>query len=116
MDKEKREAIDARNQAESMIHGAEKSLSDLGDKADGNAKKEVEDGVADLKTALEGEDISIIKEKTSSLSAVMMKMGEAAYKANETNNAESADATDNSDETKEDVVDADFEDLDDQKK
>ena len=90
-DKEKREAIDARNQAESMIHGAEKSLSDLGDKAEDNAKKEVEDAVAELKTALEGEDISIIKEKTSSLSAVMMKMGEAAYKANEANNAESAD-------------------------
>ena len=110
-DKEKREAIDARNQAESMIHGAEKSLSDLGDKAEDNAKKEVEDAVAELKTALEGEDISIIKEKTSSLSAVMMKMGEAAYKANEANNAESADNADDTGESKEDVVDADFEEV-----
>ena len=110
-DKEKREAIDARNQAESMIHGAEKSLSDLGDKAEDNAKKEVEDAVADLKTALEGEDISIIKEKTSSLSAVMMKMGEAAYKANEANNAESADNANDTGESKEDVVDADFEEV-----
>ena len=110
-DKEKREAIDARNQAESMIHGAEKSLSDLGDKADDNAKKEVEDAVAELKTALEGEDISIIKEKTSSLSAVMMKMGEAAYKANEANNAESADNANDTGESKEDVVDADFEEV-----
>ncbi len=110
-DKEKREAIDARNQAESMIHGAEKSLSDLGDKAEDNAKKEVENAVAELKTALEGEDISIIKEKTSSLSAVMMKMGEAAYKANEENNAESADNADNTGESKEDVVDADFEEV-----
>ena len=111
-DKEKREAIDARNQAESMIHGAEKSLSDLGDKAEDNAKKEVEDAVAELKTALEGEDISIIKEKTSSLSAVMMKMGEAAYKANEANNAESADNSDDTaGESKEDVVDADFEEV-----
>ena len=110
-DKEKREAIDARNQAESMIHGAEKSLSDLGDKAEDNAKKEVEDAVAELKTALEGEDISIIKEKTSSLSAVMMKMGEAAYKANEANNAESADSADDTGESKEDVVDADFEEV-----
>jgi molecular chaperone DnaK len=110
-DKEKREAIDARNQAESMIHGAEKSLSDLGDKAEDNAKKEVEDAVAELKTALEGEDISIIKEKTSSLSAVMMKMGEAAYKANEANNAESADSADDPGESKEDVVDADFEEV-----
>ena len=110
-DKEKREAIDARNQAESMIHGAEKSLSDLGDKAEDNAKKEVEDAVAELKTALEGEDISIIKEKTSSLSAVMMKMGEAAYKANEANNAESADNADDTAANKEDVVDADFEEV-----
>jgi molecular chaperone DnaK len=110
-DKEKREAIDARNQAESMMHGAEKSLSDLGDKAEANTKKEVEDAVAELKTALEGEDISIIKEKTSSLSAVMMKMGEAAYKANEANNAESADNADNTGESKEDVVDADFEEV-----
>ena len=110
-DKEKREAIDARNQAESMMHGAEKSLSDLGDKAEANTKKEVEDAVAELKTALEGEDISIIKEKTSSLSAVMMKMGEAAYKANEANNAESADNADDTGESKEDVVDADFEEV-----
>merc|ERR1712146_277372 len=110
-DKEKREAIEARNQAESMIHGAEKSLSDLGDKAEDNAKKEVEDAVAELKTALEGEDISIIKEKTSSLSAVMMKMGDAAYKANEANNAESADNVDDTGESKEDVVDADFEEV-----
>ena len=110
-DKEKREAIDARNQAESMIHGAEKSLSDLGDKAEDNTKKEVEDAVNELKTALEGEDITIIKEKTSSLSAVMMKMGEAAYKANEANNAESADNTDDTGESKEDVVDADFEEV-----
>lgn len=110
-DKEKREAIDVRNQAESMIHGAEKSLSDLGDKAEDNAKKEVEDAVAELKTALESEDVSIIKEKTSSLSAVMMKMGEAAYKTNEANNAESSGNTDDTGESKEDVVDADFEEV-----
>ena len=110
-DKQKREGIDARNQAESMIHGAEKSLTDLGDKAEANAKDEVEQAITDLKTALEGDDVTIIKEKTSALSAVMMKMGEAAYKANDANNAESADTTDNSSETKEDVVDADFEEV-----
>ena len=109
--KKKREAIDTRNQAESMLHGAEKSLSDLGDKAEESSKKEVEDAISDLKTALEGDDVSIIKEKTSALSAIMMKMGEAAYKANETNNAESAGATEDVVETKEDVVDADFEEV-----
>ncbi len=110
-DKEKREAIDTRNQAESMIHAAEKSLSDLGDKAEDDTKKGVEDAITELKTALEGEDVSVIKEKTSALSAVMMKMGEAAYKSNGANNAESADTTNDHGETKEDVVDADFEEV-----
>ena len=82
-DKEKRDVIDARNQAESMVHGAEKSLTDLGDKAEPATKSEVEQAIQEVKTALEGEDTSVIKEKTSALSAVMMKMGEAAYKANE---------------------------------
>ncbi len=110
-DKEKREAIDVRNQAESMIHGAEKSLTDLGDKADPSAKSEVEDAIGEVKTSLEGEDITVIKDKTSALSAVMMKMGEAAYKSNQENNSENPESTDTSNENKEDVVDADFEEV-----
>mgnify|MGYP005737664333 FL=1 len=110
-DKEKREAIDVRNQAESMIHGAEKSLTDLGDKADPSAKSEVEVAIGEVKTSLEGEDISTIKDKTSALSAVMMKMGEAAYKANQENNSDNPEETDTSNENKEDVVDADFEEV-----
>ena len=110
-DKEKREAIDVRNQAESMIHGAEKSLTDLGDKADPSAKSEVENAIGEVKTSLEGEDISTIKDKTSALSAVMMKMGEAAYKANQENSSENPEDNDTSNENKEDVVDADFEEV-----
>jgi len=111
-DKEKREAIDTRNQAESMIHGAEKSLADLGDKAEANAKNEVEQAITDLKTALDGDDISAIKEKTSSLSAVMMKMGEAAYKANEQNSEAGSEKNETeANNDKEDVVDADFEEV-----
>ncbi len=110
-DKEKREAIDVRNQAESMIHGAEKSLNDLGDKADPSVKSELEEAIGEVKTSLEGEDITIIKDKTSALSAIMMKMGEAAYKANQENNPENPEATDTSNENKEDVVDADFEEV-----
>ncbi len=110
-DKEKREAIDVRNQAESMIHGAEKSLTDLGDKADPSAKSEVEDAIGEVKSSLEGEDISTIKDKTSALSAVMMKIGEAAYKASQENNPENPEGTDTSNENKEDVVDADFEEV-----
>jgi len=111
-DKEKREAIDARNQAESMVHGAEKSISDLGDKADSDIKGEVELAIQDVKTALEGEDVSVIKEKTSSLSAVMMKIGEAAYKANADQNNNGDDQnSETTNENKEDVVDADFEEV-----
>ena len=111
-DKEKRDVIDARNQAESMVHGAEKSLTDLGDKAEPATKSEVEQAIQEVKTALEGEDTSVIKEKTSALSAVMMKMGEAAYKANE-NQPEGGnpDTSGSSSENKEDVVDADFEEV-----
>ena len=111
-DKEKREAIDARNQAESMVHGAEKSISDLGDKADPDIKSEVELAIQDVKTALEGDDVSVIKEKTSSLSAVMMKIGEAAYKANaDQNNTADDQSSKTTNENKEDVVDADFEEV-----
>ena len=111
-DKEKRDVIDARNQAESMVHGAEKSLTDLGDKAEPATKSEVEQAIQEVKTALEGEDTSVIKEKTSALSAVMMKMGEAAYKANENQPDEgSPDTSGSSSENKEDVVDADFEEV-----
>ena len=111
-DKEKRDVIDARNQAESMVHGAEKSLTDLGDKAEPATKSEVEQAIQEVKTALEGEDTSVIKEKTSALSAVMMKMGEAAYKANENQpNEDNPDTSGSSSENKEDVVDADFEEV-----
>ena len=111
-DKEKRDAIDARNQAESMVHGAEKSISDLGDKADPDIKGEVELAIQDVKTALEGDDVSVIKEKTSSLSAVMMKIGEAAYKANaDQNNTADDQSSKTTNENKEDVVDADFEEV-----
>ena len=111
-DKEKREAIDAKNQAESMVHGAEKSISDLGDKADPDIKDEVELAIQDVKTALEGDDVSVIKEKTSSLSAVMMKIGEAAYKANPDQNNNSDDQNSKTtNENKEDVLDADFEEV-----
>ncbi|MBL6847767.1 MAG: molecular chaperone DnaK [Alphaproteobacteria bacterium] len=111
-DKEKRDVIDARNQAESLVHGAEKSLTDLGDKAEPATKSEVEQAIQEVKTALEGEDTSVIKEKTSALSAVMIKMGEAAYKANENQPEEgNSDTSGSSSENKEDVVDADFEEV-----
>jgi len=112
LDKEKREAIDTRNQAESMVHGAEKSLADLGDKADPDLKNEVELAVKEVKDVLEGEDVSSIKEKTTSLSAVMMKLGEAAYKVNgDQNDNPEAKEAETTNENKEDAVDAEFEEV-----
>ena len=107
-DKKRRSDVETRNQAEALVHGAEKAMDDLGDKADANAKAEVEAGVEALREALSGDDIEAISEKSAALSQSMMKMGEAAYSA-EGDQADANAAADNSDES---VVDAEFEEVD----
>ena len=115
-DKARREQVENRNQAEALIHGAEKSISDLGDKADPALKSEVEEAVTTLKTALEGDDDAEIKDKSEALSAVLMKMGEAAYQAEQQAGGDTSDASDNTASGDDnDVVDADFEEVDDSK-
>ena len=107
-DKKRRDAVEKRNQGEALVHGAEKAIADLGDKADADAKAEVEAGVAALKEALEGDDIEAIAAKSAELSQSMMKMGEAAYQAEQpTGDAGSGNAGD-----EETVVDAEFEEVD----
>ena len=108
-DKKRRSDVETRNQAEALVHGAEKAVEDLGDKADATAKAEVEAGVEVLREALAGDDVEAISEKSAALSQSMMKMGEAAYNAEgDPADAESA-AANNGDET---VVDAEFEEVD----
>ena len=107
-DKKRRSDVETRNQAEALVHGAEKAMDDLGDKADANAKAEVEAGVEALREALSGDDIEAISEKSAELSQSMMKMGEAAYSA-EGDQADANAAADNNDES---VVDAEFEEVD----
>jgi molecular chaperone DnaK len=107
-DKKRRSDVETRNQAEALVHGAEKAMDDLGDKADANAKAEVEAGVEALREALSGDDIEAISEKSAALSQSMMKMGEAAYSA-EGDQADTNAAADNNDES---VVDAEFEEVD----
>ena len=107
-DKKRRSDVETRNQAEALVHGAEKAMDDLGDKADANAKAEVEAGVEALREALSGDDMEAISEKSAALSQSMMKMGEAAYSA-EGDQADTDAAADNSDES---VVDAEFEEVD----
>ena len=107
-DKKRRSDVETRNQAEALVHGAEKAIDDLGDKADANAKAEVEAGVEALREALSGDDIEAISEKSAALSQSMMKMGEAAYSAE----GDQADANAAADNNEESVVDAEFEEVD----
>ena len=111
-DKERRDQVEARNQAEALVHGAEKSIADLGDKADEANKAEVEAAIADLKSALEGDDIEAIKAKTEALSTAMMKMGEAAYQAA---GGDEAAADGGAGANDDGVVDADFEEVNEDK-
>jgi molecular chaperone DnaK len=115
-DKAKRDMVEARNQAESLMHSSEKSLKEYGDKV-GEAEREAISGaIAALKLALEGDDVEAVKQKTEALTEASMKLGQAMY---ESAQAEQAHADARSDAAKEDngdVVDADFEDLDDDKK
>ena len=113
-DKKKRDDVEARNQAEALVNGAEKALEDAGDKADDNLKKPVQDALSDLKKSLEGDDIEDIKQKSASLSQVMMKLGEAAYKdLPDDNNQEASEDSTKKDDA--DVVDADFEEVTEEK-
>ena len=111
-DKKKRESVDARNQADSLIFSTEKSLKDHGDKISVEEKKAIENGIADLKKSLEGSDIEDIKKKTQNLIQVSMKLGEAVYKSQQKPEEGKADGSkDTKPDEKENVVDADFEDV-----
>ena len=115
-DKEKRELIEARNQAESLIHSTEKSLEEHGDKVDPTTVEVIEMSAKNLKETLEDEnaDAETIKTRTQDLTEAAMKLGEAIYKAQ----AEEAEAGMDAGEAAadDDVVDADFEDIDEDEK
>ncbi len=114
-DKKKREAVEAKNQGESLIHSTEKSLKEYGDKVTADEKGAIEKAIADLKGVLEGEDADAIREKSATLAEASMKLGEAMYKASQ---AEAEAKAAGGDKPAEDVVDADFEEVkdDDQQK
>jgi molecular chaperone DnaK len=110
-DKKRRETVEARNHAEALVHSTEKSLKDYGDKVSAEDKKAIEDAVAELKSSLEGEDAEAIKAKSQALAEVSMKLGQAMYEAAQA--AESGHAAGGGEaKSGEDVVDADFEELD----
>ena len=111
-DKKRRALVEARNQAEALVHSSEKSLKDYGDKVSEGDRSAISDAIAALKTAAEGEDVDAIKEKTDKLAEVSMKLGQAMYESAQAQQAE-ADAKADAQKAGEDVVDADFEELDD---
>src|SRR5690606_9417436 len=115
-DKRKREAVEAKNQGESLIHSTEKSLGEYGDKVSAEDKAAIEAAIADLKGALEGDASDAIKEKTDALAQASMKLGEAMYKASQAEAEAKASGT--AEDADDDVVDADFEEVkdDDDKK
>ena len=120
-DKERRAGVESRNQAEASIHQAEAALSEHGDKVSEEEKQAIEDAVTELKAVLEKEDASPdeINEAQQALLTASMKLGEAMYKAGvEAGGQDGPGGPEASDDADEDdgVVDADFEEVDGDKK
>jgi molecular chaperone DnaK len=122
-DKKRKELVEAKNHAESLIHTTQKSLAELGDKVSAADKSAVEAAIADLKSVTEGEDAEAIRSKTSGLAQVAMKLGEALYKSQQASEppegggASAGGEAAGGSSAKDDVVDADFTEVkDDDKK
>jgi molecular chaperone DnaK len=111
-DKKRREAVESKNQAEALIHSTEKSLKDYGDKVSAEDKASIETALAELKTAAEGDDAEVIKAKTQTLAEVSMKLGQAMYEASQAAEAAEGGEADATAKADDDVVDADFEEID----
>ncbi|WP_417793784.1 molecular chaperone DnaK [Terasakiella pusilla] len=118
-DKKRKEVAEARNQAESLIHTTEKNLTEHGSALSADEKSEIETAINDLKSALEGDNIDVedVKAKTDALMNASMKLGEAMYKAQqEAEGGEAAGAAADEAPSDDGVVDADFEEVDPDKK
>jgi len=114
-DKKKRDSVDSRNQADTIVHSTEKNLKEHGSKISDAEKKAIESGISDLKNALKGTDTEEIKKKTQSLVQASMKLGEAIYKGQQKDasakSAKQNQTSNNEKQNKENVVDADFEEV-----
>ena len=112
-DKKTRELVDSKNQAEAIIHGSEKAIKDLGDKADKNDVEKIKKAITELKEELKKDDVEKIKEKTMHLTEAAGKVAEQAYKEQATKGKTDKPKNKKSDDT---VVDADFKEVDEEKK
>jgi len=119
-DKTRREAAEARNQAESLVHSTEQQLKEHGDKIDASLKEEIEAAVAEARTAIEGGDAEAMKAKTEALAQAAMKLGQSIYEKTQAAGgeeaAQSAEATAEAAPGEEEVVDAEFSEVDEDKK
>jgi molecular chaperone DnaK len=120
-DKKRREMVEAKNQAESLIHSTEKAVAEHGDKVPAADKEAVETSIAALKDALAKDDAELIKANTNDLMQASMKIGEAMYKAQQDEAAKADAEKDMAKEAggkpaKDDVIDADFKEVKDDKK
>jgi molecular chaperone DnaK len=121
-DKRRKAQVEAKNHAEAMIHATEKALSEHGSKVGEDERRAIENAMADLKEAVKGDDAEAIKAKTNTLQQASMKLGEAMYKQAEQDAAAGQGGGDGgtggagTTGAKEDVVDAEFTEVDDDKK
>jgi len=106
-DKKKRESVDARNQADTIVHSTEKNLKEHGAKISEAEKKAIETAISDLRNALKGTDTEEVKKKTQALIQASMKLGEAVYKSQQKPDGKAANKKDGKDnKEKDNVVDA----------
>ncbi|MDP6351432.1 MAG: molecular chaperone DnaK [Alphaproteobacteria bacterium] len=111
-DKARRELVDKRNHADALIHATEKSLSEYGEQIEAADKTAIEDAISGLRGVMDGEDAGAIQDKTDALQQVSMKLGEAIYKAQAAEAAPDGAEAEPA-ETDDSVVDADFEEVED---
>jgi molecular chaperone DnaK len=114
-DKQRREAAEAKNNAESLVHTTEKQLEEHGSKIDAGLKGEIEAAVAETKSAIEGGDAEAMKEKATALAQIAMKLGEAIYKEEQAAGTSAGAASDEA-PADDNVVDAEFSEVEDDKK
>ena len=122
-DRARKEAVETRNQADGLIYTTEKNLAEYGDKVPAEERTGIEDAIAALKTAMEGEDVEDIRAKSETLAQAAMKLGEAMYKAQQEEEAGQAEAgapgadpSNRADEDDATIVDADFEEVDEERR
>ena len=115
-DEKRKAVVEARNKGDSLVHSTEKALSEHGDKVSAEEKGAIETAINALKEALKSDDVTDIEAKTNALSQAAMKLGEAMYKAQQESAAGADAQADGAKPAEDNVVDADYEEVDENKK